>query len=275
MAPLATAGDHSNAREKKADVATRPPSAGPPDLAGNDDTPGEPGVQVQPSAGGTRGLAVSTSVQDENGHNDIEEVTLTVYKADGTTVHVAPIPATKASATGKQAVYEALFQMQYHDPPGTYHVKFEATDRDGASSTSSSEFIFEELSAVAMGTDTLLLNPDGDEGTAIAPGDDTRGNPSIATFTNAGNVPIDAELSGTDLSNADGSAALAVERIVYAESDTFDPETTLTATPTRTALNLAPGASSSIPIYFAADIPDGTAADTYRGTMTLLAVKAT
>ncbi len=275
LAPIAMAGNHTNARDKQAEVSQRPPGAERPDLSANDDGPGEAGVQVEPTAGSDRSVATSTTIDDGNGHNDIDTVTVTVYESDNATVHISPIPASKASGTGKQAVYEATFNMKYYDTPGAYYVKIEATDRDGQTSVSWSEFIFEELSAVAVGDESVSLNPDGDSQSAITPGNDTRDNPSVVTLTNDGNVPINAELSGTDLNNSDDSATLPVESIVYAESDTFEPETALSEAATTLTLNLSPGASSSVAIYFAVDIPHGLPADTYRGTMTVSGVKAT
>lgn len=275
IAPIAAAGNHSNARDKQAEVSQRPPSAGPPDLSDNDDSPGEAGVHVQPTAGSDRSVSLSSTVADDNGHNDIAGVSVTVYAPDNTTQHIATFPASKASGTGKQAVFNALFDMSHHDPPGTYYVKVEATDRDGQTSISWTEFIFEELSAITVAESTVTLNPDGNSESVITPGNDTRETPSIVAFTNAGNVPINAELSGTDLTNIDASATLPVSSIVYSQSDTFDPETALSEAAEILTLNLSPGASSSVNIYFAIDIPLGLPADTYNGTMTLSAIKAT
>lgn len=275
LAPVAMAGNHAHARDKQAEVSQRPPVAGPPDLSANDDRPGEAGVQVEPTAGSDRSVSLAVTIDDGNGHNDFDTVTATVYKPDNTSVHISPIPASKASGTGKQAVYEAMFAMAFHDPPGTYHVKTEATDRDGQTSDSWSEFIFEELSAVAVGDDSVSLNPDGDSQSAITPGNDTRDNPSVVALTNDGNVPINAELSGTDLTNSDESATLPVGSIVYSESDVFEPETALSETTVTLVLDLSPGVSSSVGIYFAVDIPNGLPSDIYTGTMTVSGVKAT
>lgn len=268
------AGNHSNARDRVANVAQKPPSAGAPDLTSDDDDAGTAGVQVQPTAGSTRAVSVQSTIQDDNGHNDIDSVAVTVYESDQTTVHISPAAASKSSGNGRNAVYSITIDMAFHDPPGTYHVKIEATDRDGQTDTSWGQFTYEELAGVDPGTETVSLNPDGDSNTAISPGDDTRDNPSQVTITNSGNVPIDVDLSGTDLDNADSSASIAVGNIVYSDSNTFTTETALSTTATTYSLNLSPGASSSATIYFAADIPEGTPADTYQGTMTLSAVKA-
>lgn len=272
--PGVDAGNHSNAKQKQTEVSKRPPTAGPPDLSDNDDEPGQPGISVRPTSGSARSVSLSVPVDDENGHNDVDSVTITVYKPDNSTVHVSPVSGSKASGTGRQAVYDALFDMEFHDPAGTYHVKIETTDRDGQTDTSWGDFIYEELAAVSFSTSTVSLNPGGDENAAIQPGDDTRDNPSTVTLSNTGNVPIDAELSGTDLDNSDSSASIPVSSIVYSLNETFETETTLSGSTQTLDLDLTAGGSSSKTLYFAADIPTGIPADEYQGTLSLAAVKS-
>jgi hypothetical protein len=275
LVPVAIAGNHEHARENRANVSQRPPWAGPPDLSDNDDEPGEPGVHVHPNAGGARALNVSVTAEDENGHNDLAGLSVTIYQPDNSTIHIEPLAGTKASATGRQAVFEAQFEMQHYDEPGTYYVKTVITDRDGQTATTWSEFIFQEIAAVSIETESVSLNPGGDDQAPIMPGNDTRDNPTIITISNTGNVPINALLSGTDMTNEDESAALPVSSIVFSTDSGFDPEVALGEDPYELTLGLTRGQDSTGAIYFAVDIPTGLPQDVYRGTMTLSAVKAT
>lgn len=228
-------------------------------------------VSVQPLAGGVKTVEMTVTAADGNSFQDLVSVDVTVYKPDGTTVHIASAGAvSNGDGNGVTESYDHSFGMQFHDDPGVYTVTAVATDSQGATSTPFSEnFTYEELVALALSATAV------DFGT-LDPG--TRSASSTVGVTNKGNVRIDIDTSGTDLSDGNGHA-IGVERVKYDLTDgTFTAENNLTATPyTNSGFDLAKGASSSKDSHWQLDTPSGDEqyipAGTYQGMVTISALK--
>lgn len=274
--PLGAVATHAgNHPGSQGNVNQQAPTVAAPN--GPDEDGSTPGNQVVPSAGGQKGVTLTITVSDSNGHNDIDTVTVTVYEPDNSTVEVGQGSASKTSGNGAQATYEYTFNMDYWDDPATgsstYSVKAVATDRDGLSDTGWYEFNYEELAALSMDTSMVYLNPDGSSGTAVSPGGSTHSNPSSVTISNDGNVQIDLQYSGTDLTNATNGESIGVSNVHWDTNSSFPWENSFsTSTQTNTTFDLAKGSSSTKTVYLNIHVPNVPEAE-YTGTLTMAAVK--
>ena len=128
-----------------------------------DNDPGLPGVQINPTAGGTTTVSVSIQARDDNGYNDISMVSVVVYKPDGTTVHVPSGDATLSSGNGTHSNWTYNFNMNFYDAPATgaatYTVVATATDSQGATGDNSASpalFNYDELIGLSLNTNTIF-----------------------------------------------------------------------------------------------------------------------
>lgn len=223
---------------------------------------------VNPTSGTTTSVPVTVVFEDRNGHNDMNSVTMTVYKSDNTTVHVASAAATKTSGSGRQGTYSYTFTMAHHDDPGTYYVRATASDRAPASVVGYTSFTFTSLAAVSLSTSTITLGSG-----AINPGASTNSTPATVTITNSGNIAIDLQHSVGALTNSTNSTTIAAANVFYSRNSTMSASTAMAGTAaTDTGFTLAKGSGSTKNVYFSVFVPTGTRAGTYTATITLAAV---
>jgi hypothetical protein len=100
----------------------------------------------------------------------------------------------------------------------------------------------------------------------------------IATVTATGNVGLDAEYSGTDMTSGSNSILVSQQRYDLTGGKTWDNmDYTLSTTPTERELNCPKTTNHSNPAtkntYFRIKIPEGQPTGTYSGTNTFGAVK--
>lgn len=227
-----------------------------------------------PTAGSTTTVALTITVSDGNGYQDIDIVSYTVYKADGTTEHIGSASAaSNDDGSGTTQTYGASFQMQFYDDPAlgndTYKVRATAIDLEGAvSSTTDGTFNYQDLAALSLSDSSVSFG-------SLAPG--ARSSTSTLTVTNHGNVQIDIATNGTEMSNGAGQA-IAGSNLKYdlLATDMLN-EIDLTGTPfTNTGFDLAKGPDSSAATYWQVAVPSGSdqyiPADIYTGTLTVSAI---
>lgn len=229
------------------------------------------GASFDPTAGTTTSIPVTIIVSDANGCNDISSVTGTVYLNDGTTVHIASASATRTACVALLATYSYAPNMQFYDAAATYKVKVLATDAAGATvdnTVSLASFTYNTLTAVNLASATLAFG-------SLAPG--ASGTGQTESVQNYGNVQIDAQISGTDLTLTSPSATIGVANVKWSLSSDMSSSTAMSTTAaTISSFDLAKGASSSKSIYVQLVAPSGSAqyvpAGTYSGTVTVTAV---
>lgn len=262
------------AQTGKAQINNKAPTIESVTLTPDNDS-GLSGVQVNPTPDSTTTVSVSIQAKDLNGYNDISTVAVVVYKPDGTTVHVSSGNATLSTGNGTHSTWTYSFNMNFYDAPATgtstYKVITTATDTLGATGNNSATpavFNYNELIALSLNTNTIdfgVLDPGQTSTTQTVVG------------TNLGNVTLDINLSGTNLSYLTNS--IAISRVDGALDSGFTAPTVLSASSqTVSTYDLAPGAASSKSVYFRLRVPSGDEqylpAGTYQGTVSIVATKS-
>lgn len=255
----------------RVEVVTRGPQAQEPGLAQADEDPGKPGTQVKPRAGGSHGFPADVIVHDENGHNDVRSVNVTILRADNATVHKAAVAASKLSASGTRATWRATVTMNSSDEPGTYIIRAAALDRDAAVSLAWTNFTYEPLAALTLARENVSLAPAGSMG--FQPGADTSATPVGVNVTNGGNVPVNLTLSATPLSNATHGASMPASSLQASRTTNASDGIALAGT-SQTLPGGSIAADATVPLYFSVRVPQGLRAGEYVGELTVGAIAA-
>ncbi|HET6405153.1 MAG TPA: hypothetical protein VFH78_10935 [Candidatus Thermoplasmatota archaeon] len=254
----------------RVEVVARAPQAQRPDASSGDDDPSRPGTQVNPRAGGPRQFPTDIILDDENGHNDVRRVTVTVLKADNVTIHRQAVDAAKLSASGTRATWRATVTMASNDTPGTYILRAEAIDRDSAVSLAWTNFTYEPLAALALAQENVSLVPTGSAGFAPGAAETT---PVAVNVTNGGNVPVNVTLAATALSNATHESSVPPSSLRAARWQNMSSPVAL-STSAQTVPGLSIAANATAPLYFSMQVPAGLRPGVYVGELTVSAVAA-
>jgi hypothetical protein len=225
---------------------------------------------LSPTAGTTSTLTATVVASDTNGATDITGITVGIIKPDGSTVHVAQAAATLSGTNGLLATFTKTLTMNYYDAPATggstYKVKATATDSGLLTDTnilSMATFGYNQLVALnAPATFALSANAGGSS------------SATALTVNNYGNMQIDTQVSGTDLTGS--GATLSVGDIAYSLTSGMASPAALTGSAaTLSSYNLAPASGAAKDLYFqltpttpAGGLPAGD----YTGTLTVTAV---
>ncbi|MCA9379369.1 hypothetical protein KC640_02985 [Candidatus Dojkabacteria bacterium] len=99
----------------------------------------------------------------------------------------------------------------------------------------------------------------------------------ITTVTATGNVGLDQEVSGTNMTSGPNNILVGYQHYALAGSTAYASGTSLTGTPTEIELNCqkttSTGAPATANTWWGLSVPVGTIAGSYSGTNTLVAVK--
>lgn len=241
-----------------------------------------PDTSLTPTAGGVTTKTATIDVEDLNGCDDLQRVDVWLNGTTGSSL-VGPTNVTPYdTCSAGVATYTYDVNMQYYYEPGTsltgddYKLYIEAEDAQGATTNNKDDigslldFTYAELAALSLNKSTL------DFGTSIDPG----ATSSVLTLkvTNHGNVLIDTDVNGTNLSHATESATIGVGNIEYNLTNDRSTANSLTSTPaTVTGFDLDHGSSASDAIYWWLTVPSGSnqwvPSGDYTGDVTVAAVK--
>lgn len=178
------------------------------------------------------------------------------------------------------ADYTCSVSVQYHADPTDTNTVYEAenwlstvkaTDDDASTGNAevSSGVQMNSLTALDI-TSTISYGTLG-PGEAIDPLDQT------ANVTATGNVGLDVELSGTDMTSNGDSIAVTQQKYALAASTAYADGTTLSTTETEAELNCSKTTDSVSPAnkdtYWGIEIPADTPSGDYSGSDTFGAVK--
>lgn len=146
-----------------------------------------------------------------------------------------------------------------------------ATDDDSATHTLESSAGVEVNSLTAMDISASIAFGSLSVGQKNDPLDKT------TTTTNTGNVGLDQQLSGTNLTSGGDSIAVAYQKYALAASTAYAAGTALSTTPTSVLLDISKNTTDTNltkNIWWGLEIPTGTVAGSYSGTNTVTAVKS-
>jgi hypothetical protein len=252
-------------------LPSAPPTEGPtvdsititPDEYGS-----TPGVQIDPNPGSAKTVTVSAVVSHPNGYGNISTVNITDIDPDP--AHGDPSSVTleyqSGSGSGNTATYNGTFEMQFYDQPVEYTVTVTAKDTGGSSDIDSSTFNYTSCNAMSLDSGTIAFGPiDPGENNTVA-GDKDMNTTSSPTVRNIGNVEIDVNITGSNMTSGGDTITkdcmdAQVDTLGYSDlsmARCFDA-------------NMAAGASSLEKVDFRLNVPYGIPAGSYNGSVTLTA----
>ena len=222
------------------------------------------GVQVNPNPGGAKTVTVTVVVSDPNGCGDISTVNITNIAPDPAHGDPSPVTLVNQSGTGTTATYNGTFDMQFYDLPDEYTVTVTAKDTSGSSDTNSSTFNYIGCTAMSLDSGTIAFESiDPGENNTVT-GDVDMGTTSSPTIRNIGNVVIDVNITGSNMTS--GSDTITKDNI-DAQVDTLGYSNLSVAR--CFDANMAAGASSLEKVDFRLNVPYGTPVGSYNGSVTL------
>ncbi len=232
--------------------------------------------------GTTTPEVVTGTVTDANGCVDLTSIVIKVYTGtlgsctvtNNTTCYITTLssPSTDASCTGGSDTTVAIsssnatFNMQYYATPGTWKASIIPSDGGGAGTTSSSSgTTLDSLTALEVSS-TITYG-------SVANGANSSGD-HIATVTNTGNIAIDYNLSGADLTCTTIGSIPKGDQQYGTSSFSYGGGTALTATPALVSANIAvqtSGTPVTASSYWQITVPNGVSG-TCSGNVTFAAV---
>lgn len=227
-----------------------------------------PGVQIDPNPGGAKTVTVSVVVSDPNGYGDISTVNITDIDLDP--AHGDPSPVIlvyqSGSGSGNTATYNGTFDMQFYDAPIEYTVTVTAKDTGGLSGTDSSTFNYTSCNAMSLDAGMIAFGSIDPGENNIVAGDEDMGTIGSPTVWNIGNVEIDVNITGSNMTSGSNMITkdyldAQVATLGYSDlgvARCFD-------------VNIAAGASSLENVDFKLNVPYGIPAGSYIGSVTLTA----
>ena len=189
------------------------------------------GYQINPVPGADKNITITAVVADANGHTDISNVYTNFNSVN-------------------------------------YNLTVNAVDKTSLTNNLSAAFEYMSLIAIEVDAPSLIFAATPGSYSEVA-GDANFGTTDNATLRNTGNVLIDAEISGTNLSI--GSGVIPVSMMDYSFGAVNYAG--LSHLAQKTDINLLPGPVSTIPLSFRLNVPSGTIPGNYTGSISLFAVE--
>jgi len=224
-------------------------------------------LQVFPFPGMQRIINFSFVVQDLNGIEDLNNITLFVR---------GPRNYSKVLFVSSEdsLVYKESFSLAYYDEPGTYTIFATIFDQGGLSTSQNLSFEYLPMTALFLDTTTLSFGNVSLGKETVLLGDDLLDTTDAPTLRNIGNTNISLFLSGTDLKK--DNKTIGVSNLTYAFENDFEGDYSgvLSLQFQRLAFSFVSGADSSLALGFKLFVPKTAANGEYVGTVKIVAVKA-
>jgi len=229
---------------------------------------------VNLNAGSTKTVTCEATVSDADGWANITVVNATIWhsssteaSADDNNDHYTDVSCDIGTNTSEtDAPVTCTFALQYYAKDGTWTCKIRAHDDSSSGSNETTTTVNElvALSAPAtMNFGSLSLG-------------DTSTNTTEVEFSmeNKGNVQIDAQVSGNNMTCASGTISVGNVRYSSADNTSYDLMTVLTASAVTFDLNItkSTGSASSVTTYWRIQIPDSGVGGSCNNTITFTAV---
>ncbi|NIO21306.1 MAG: hypothetical protein GTN76_11365 [Candidatus Aenigmarchaeota archaeon] len=230
------------------------------------------------SSCGTVTIWCNATVTDANGYNDVQAANVTFWdeaatnegNSDDNSNHYTNVSCTLNSGSGSTVQANCSLTLQYYANPANWTCKVYANDTGGESDSNSSNVTVNSLIALDADNtiDFLTLSP------GATSSDDVNN-----TVTNCGNVIMDLNLSGTNLTNTTATVAnITVGNVHYNVTDYYQDYATLMTALTNTStwadFSLAKRTNgvSTNKTYWKISIPGSIENLIYTGTITFTAV---
>jgi len=226
------------------------------------------------NAGSTKTVTCEATVSDNDGWANITVVNATIWHSSSSEVssddnndHYADASCDIGTNTSETDVpVTCTFTLQYHAKDGTWTCKIRAYD-DSSSGSNEITTTVNELVALSIPATinfgTLNLG-------------DTSTNASEVEFSveNKGNVQIDVQVSGNNMTCASGTIPIGNMRYGSADNTSYDLMTTLTtgAVPFDLNITKSTGSASSATTYWRIQIPSSGVGGTCSNTIAFTAV---
>jgi hypothetical protein len=253
------------------------------------------GSDIALTEGTTTNVSIGATVSDNNSCQDLTGVTTTVYRSAVTyascdtggeananscyaVITCSVTGGTCSSSTDASADYTCTASLQYHADPTDASTQFTAQNwlttvigTDGSTST-----------ATQIGTGVEVLSLVGYDTTgsinygSLSVGQSNDPLDKIVTVTATGNVGLDVELSGTDMTGG-GTIAVGYQEYALAAATAYTAGTDLTTSATEVEIDVLKTTVTGTPqtknSYWGLLIPNGTTPGAYTGSNTITAIK--
>jgi len=164
-----------------------------------DDEPAEDGVQINPNAGNNKTVNISAVVSDPNGWEDINTVEAAITGPG--TVADSPVTLNLVSHDTTTATFNGTFNMSFYYLDGTYTVNVTAADSSSLTGSDSTTFEYKTAIALELDAGTIAFGSVDPDETSEVLGDEDMTTLNNATVRNIGNVIIDVEVNGTNMTS--------------------------------------------------------------------------
>ncbi len=254
------------------------------------------GLDISLTPGTTTAVIVTGNVTDYNGYSDLTHATATIYRSgagaactpDNNNCYVATTENSQCSFTGcsgDSCTLSCQVDMYFHaDPTATGSVPYEGEEWVAYAEVSDYSDGYDFGSA--MGVELLALRAlDVDSlinyGALAADSDTGSFNPTT-TVTNIGNVPINVDIEGTNLTDGLSSVISADLQKVATSSFTYSGcvscQQLATSTPVTLGINLSKPSNPTPPvdtdIYWGIAVPFSASNAPHTGTNIFTAISA-
>ena len=240
--------------------------------------------------GTTTLVTVTASSTDGNGYADVVSATSTIYRSGvgpqcsadlNNCYHIATSSCGFSNCSGNTCDVTCTASIQYFADPTDASSTYVGQKWLATIALQDSTALRDTQTSLGVNLLTLygLAISTGPINFGILPvGGNTGSVNATTTIINTGNSLINVQLSGTDLSS--GASSIAVGEQKYATSTFIYGSCSicqfLTGSASNVNMNIAKPTSTSSTqsgnLYFGVDVPNGSAATTYSGTNTFIAV---
>ena len=221
------------------------------------------GVQIMPVPGGEKGVLFSVVVTDFDGYDDVNSVEAQLQFGTADLSFDTQLNDTSA-------LYKGYFNMSFYYDPGNHSVIIFADDHSAQSSTANSSFEYLGVAAFDVDTDIILFEAGAGSFSEVL-GDLDMVTLSNPTIKNIGNLKLDFEVFGTDLSS--DFDIIGVDNIEYTFLDNDYNSSfagVLSTEPLLKELNFMPGENQLRELTTRLFIPFGTSTGSYSGSLSLV-----
>lgn len=242
------------------------------------------GMEIVLSSGTTTLIEGTVVVSDSNGYADITGVEGILYRSDLASTdsddnenHYTSSCVSDGDGLGTSETYTCSFDVQHYADPtddgsiySTSDWLFLATPSDGTGVGTSDSVSVEMYTLTAFSVNTSSL----DFGT-LSLGSDTGSINEEIEITNEGNVNLDFNINGNDMTCTSGVLGVSYLKYSLSSFDYSMEGTALSSAPTQVSLNLGKGSEiEALPVdylYFGLGFPSSGIGGTCSGTITLTA----